>query len=161
MSNTTKIITEPGTPFVSIERTFDAPAELVLRAHTEPELLVQWMGPRYLTMTVDELDASHGGRYRYTHADPDGNAYAFRGVFHGTPSVEGGIVQTFEFEGMPGHITLEKLTFDEVGGRTTIRGLSTFQSVADRDAMVESGMETGIVEGYEQLDELLASVHAG
>ena len=150
----TEIIAEPGTPFLQITREFDAPKELLFRAHTEPDLLVQWLGPRGLTMTVDRFEVRDGGIWRYTHRDADGNDYGFHGVFHGDPSIDG-IVQTFEFEGAPGHVMLEWLTFEERDGKTTLRANSVAQSVEDRDAMVASGMETGVVEGYERLDELL------
>ena len=153
----TQIIAEPGTPFIKITREFDAPKELLFRAHTEPDLLVQWLGPRGLEMTVDRYEIRDGGTWRYIHKDAAGNEYGFHGVFHGQPSING-IVQTFEFEGAPGHVMLESLTFEERDGKTILRGNSVAQSVEARDAMVESGMETGIVEGYERLDELLATL---
>jgi uncharacterized protein YndB with AHSA1/START domain len=151
----TQIIAEPGTQQIEIIREFDAPRELVFRAHTEPDLLVRWLGPRGLTMHIDHFEARDGGRWRYTHRDADGTEYGFHGVFHGTPSVDR-IVQTFEFEGAPGHVSLESLTLEEIEGGTRLHALSVFQSVSARDAMIESGMETGITEGYERLDELIA-----
>jgi uncharacterized protein YndB with AHSA1/START domain len=152
----TQIIAEPGQPQIEITREFDAPKELLFRAHTEPDLLTQWLGPRRLTMIMDRFDARDGGLWRYIHRDTDGSEYGFHGVFHGTPSPDG-IVQTFEYEGWPGHVSLETLTFEGLdGGRTRLRNNSVFQSVADRDAMIESGMESGVNEGYEQLDELIA-----
>jgi len=151
----TQIIAEPGLPQIVITREFDAPRELLFRAHIDPALLVQWLGPRRMTMTVDHLDARDGGTWRYTHRDTDGTEYGFHGVYHGTPSPDG-IVQTFEFEGMPGHVALETLTFEEQGGRTLLHMKSIFQSVEDRDAMVQSGMESGVNEGMERLDELIA-----
>jgi uncharacterized protein YndB with AHSA1/START domain len=152
---TTQIIAEPGLPQIVITREFDAPRELLFRAHVDPELLVQWLGPRRLTTTVEQLDARHGGTWRFIHRDTDGAEYAFRGVFHGTPSPDG-IVQTWEFEGVPGHVSLETLTFEEHDGRTLLRAVATYQSVEDRDAMVQSGMEEGVNDGYERLDELSA-----
>jgi uncharacterized protein YndB with AHSA1/START domain len=154
---TTKITAEPGVPFVDIKREFEAPRDLVFRAHTDPDLLVQWLGPRRLTMAVDYFDARDGGTWRYLNRDTDGTEYGFHGVFHGTPSPDR-TVQTFEFEGAPGHVSLDTLTLEERDGRTVLRIHSVFQSVADRDAMVEGGMEQGITEGYERLDELLARV---
>lgn len=151
----TQIIAEPGTQQIEIVREFDAPRELVFRAHTEPDLLVQWLGPRGLTMHIDHFEVRNGGRWRYTHRDANGTEYGFHGVFHGTPSV-GRIVQTFEFEGAPGHVSLESRTLEEIEGGTRLHALSVFQSVSARDAMVESGMETGLTEGYERLDELIA-----
>jgi uncharacterized protein YndB with AHSA1/START domain len=152
---TTKITAEPGLPYIEFTREFDAPRDLVFRAHTDPELLVQWLGPRRLTMTVDRFDVRDGGAWRYTHRDVDGAEYGFHGVFHGTPSPDG-IVQTFEFEGAPGHVSLDRLTLEERDGRTLVRVRSVYESVQDRDAMVENGMEHGLSEGYQRLDELIA-----
>lgn len=152
---TTQIIAEPGVPQIVITREFDAPRELLFRAHTDPELLVQWLGPRALTMTIDRHDARDGGTWRFIHRDADGNEYAFHGVFHGTPSPDG-IVRTFEFEGAPGHVSLETATFEERGGRTLLRMNAVYQSVEDRDAMVQSGMEDGVNDSMERLDELVA-----
>ena len=151
---TTRITAEPGMPFIDIEREFDAPRELVFRAHTDPELLVRWLGPRRLTMVVDRLDVRDGGSWRYVHRDADGTEHGFRGVFHGEPSVDG-ILQTWEFEGFPGHVSLERLTLEEHDGRTTLRIHAAYQSVEDRDGLIASGMEGGVNEGYERLDELL------
>jgi uncharacterized protein YndB with AHSA1/START domain len=153
---TTEITAEPGTPFIDITREFAAPPELLFRAHTEPDLLVQWLGPRNLTMTVDHVDARHGGAWRYLHRAADGTEHAFRGVFHGTPSPADGIIQTFEWEGLPGHVSLEALAFEPRGDATLVRVHSVFQSVEDRDGMIQSGMAQGLNEGYERLDELLA-----
>ena len=157
--NKTEITAEPGVPLIVISRDFDAPRDLVYRAYTEPDLLVQWVGPRELTTTVDSYDVRDGGRWRYVQRDPAGNDYGFHGVFHGTPSPEG-IVQTFEYEGMPGHVMLQTTTFDERDGSTQVRVVASFQSVADRDGMVASGMERGVRDGDERLDELLATLQA-
>lgn len=156
MSKTT-IVAQPGTQQIEISREFAAPAALVLRAFTEPDLLIRWLGPRRLTMTIDQFEARNGGTYRYIHRDEAGNEYGFRGVFHGTPSLDG-IVQTFEFEGWPGHVSLESMTFEERDGKTIVRQTSVYQSVADRDSMIESGMETGLNEGFERLDEVLSEM---
>ncbi len=156
-TNGTRITAEPGSQNIVIEREFRAPRDLVFRAHTDPELLVQWLGPRRLTMTVEEYDVRDGGRYHYTHTGDDGTAHGFRGVFHGTPTPDG-ITQTFEYVGAPGHITLETLTLTEDGGVTSLRITSVCQSVEDREAMLASGMEQGVAEGYERLDELAAAL---
>jgi len=156
----TQITAEPGMPQIIITREFDAPRDLVFRAYTDPELLVQWMGPRDLTMTFDHHEARDGGRWRYVSTDAQGNEYGFHGVFHGTPSPDG-TVQTFEFEGMPGHVALETLTLAERDGRTLVRTVSSFQSVEDRDGMVASGMERGVHESHERLGELLTTLQAG
>lgn len=153
----TTITAEPGLPFISMSRTFKAPRELVYRAHVDPDLLVQWLGPRDLTMTIDRHEIRDGGVWRFVHRDADGNEHWFRGVYHGEPSPDQ-IVRTFEYEGTPGHVSLEWATFDEVDGRTTLRMNSVFQSVAARDAMIESGMEHGVNDSMERLEALLASL---
>ena len=159
MMATTRIDARPGLPFIDMTREFAAPRELIYRAHTDPELLAQWIGPRRLTTTVVRYDVRDGGTWRFVQRDQDGSEYGFHGVFHGNPSPEG-IVQTFEFDGAPGHVSLDALAFDEQDGRTTLRVHSVFQSVEARDAMVSAGMETGVQEGYERLDELVERVLA-
>ena len=155
-TNTTEITSDPDVPLVRITREFDAPPEKVFRAHTDPELVVQWLGPRGLVMTVDHYDCRTGGAYRYFHADGEGNQYGFHGSFHEVRPTEL-IVQTFTFEGVPDGVALEKLVFEDLGdGRTRLKATSLVDSFADRDAFVASGMEEGVREGYERLDELLA-----
>jgi uncharacterized protein YndB with AHSA1/START domain len=151
----TLIVAEPGVPQIVITREFDAPRELLFRAHTDPELYAQWLGPRALTMTIDRLDARDGGTWRYVHRDAGANEYGFHGVYHGTPSPDG-IVRTFEFEGMPGHVSLNTITFEEHDGRILLRQNAVFQSVEDRDGMLQSGMEHGVNDSMERLDELIA-----
>lgn len=157
MSGKTIVTAEPGTPIVHVTREVDAPRDLVFRAHTDPDLLVRWLGPRRLRMRIDRFEARDGGRYRYIHSEPDGTEYGFRGVFHGDPSPDQ-TVQTFEFEGWPGNVSLDTLRLEGRGGRTVIHVTSVFQSIEARDGMVASGMETGIDEGYERLDELLVAL---
>jgi uncharacterized protein YndB with AHSA1/START domain len=152
---TMKVTAEPGTPYIDTAREFAAPRELIYRAHTEPGLLTQWLGPRKYAMKVERWDPRDGGAWRFTHSDDAGNEFGFHGVFHGTPSPDG-IVQTFEFEGAPGHVSLESLTLEERNGRTIVRTHSVYQSVEDRDAMLNSGMADGMNDGYQRLDELLA-----
>jgi uncharacterized protein YndB with AHSA1/START domain len=152
---TTRITTEPGVPFIDIEREFDAPRELVYRAYTEPELLVQWLGPRKYAMTVERWEPRDGGAWRYSHRDGDGNVWGFHGVFHGEPSPDQ-MIQTFEFEGAPGHVSLETLRLEERDGRTIVRTHSVYQSVEARDAMAASGMAEGMNDGFLRLEELLA-----
>ena len=151
----TRIDAPAGVPFIEMTREFDASRDLVFRAYTDPELLVQWLGPRAYTMTIDTYEPRDGGKWRYVHSDADGNAWGFHGVFHGEQTPDG-MLQTFEFEGAPGHVSLERLTLEERDGRTIARTHSVYQSVEARDAMVESGMEDGVNDGYERLDELLA-----
>ena len=150
----TQIIAEPGIPQIVVTREFDAPRDLLFRAHTDPELLVRWLGPRTLTMTIDHFDVRAGGTWRYISRDADGNEFGFHGVFHGTPSPDG-VVQTFEFEGMPGHVSLQTLAFEEHGGKTLLRQNAVFQSVEDRDGMLQSGMAEGVNDSMERLDELI------
>ena len=155
----TRIVAEPGTHQIEITREFDAPRELLFRAFTEPDLLVQWLGPRNLTMTVDRYEVRNGGLWRLVHSDVDGNDYGFHGVFHNDPSPDG-IVRTFEFEGAPGHVCLETATFEERNGATLLREISVYQSVADRDAMVQSGMESGVNDSMDRLAVLLSRLKA-
>jgi uncharacterized protein YndB with AHSA1/START domain len=158
MSKTT-ITAEPGIPQIIITREFDAPRDLVFRAHTDPDLLVQWLGPRDLTTAIDRYEVRDGGTWRYVQTDAEGNTYGFHGVFHGDPSPDA-IVQTFEFEGTPGHVCLQTAAFAERDSKTLLRTVSAFQSVEDRDAMVASGMERGVHDSGERLAELLARLQA-
>lgn len=156
---TTEIKAPEGLPFVDISRTFKASPDLLFRAHSEPDLLVRWLGPRRFTMIVDHYECRDGGSWRYIHRDADGNEYGFHGVFHGAQSSDG-MTQTFEFEGAPGHVSLDRLTFEERGDETVLHVHTVFQTVEARDAMVASGMESGMNDGYARLDELVASMLA-
>ncbi len=154
--NKTTVIAEPGKQDVVITREFDAPRELVFKAHTDPKLYVQWLGPRGYEMVLDAFEPYSGGRYRYIHKDQNGNEFGFHGVFHEIS--EDLMIQTFEFEGLPekGHVTLDSMRLESLpGNRTRITLQSLFRSVEDRDGMVQSGMEHGMREGYERLDEVL------
>ena len=151
----TRITAEPGVPFIDVSREFDAPRDLIFRAHTDPELVVQWMGPGRFAMTVERWEVQHGGAWRYIQRDADGNEWGFHGVFHGPASLDG-LTQTFEFEGAPGHISLGTVTFEEHNGRTVTHVHSVYQSVEDRDATLASGMADGMNAGYDRLDHLIA-----
>lgn len=153
--SSTQIDAPAGVPFIDITREFDAPRDLVFRAYTDPELLVQWLGPRKYKMTIDKYDLRDGGQWRYVHSDEDGNAWGFHGVFHG-PQTPDGMLQTFEFEGAPGHVSLESLVLEERDGKTIVRNHAVYQSVEARNAMAESGMEEGMNDGFDRLDDLLA-----
>ncbi|MHB1928651.1 MAG: SRPBCC family protein [Acidimicrobiales bacterium] len=155
----TEVDVPAGIPQVVVTRAFDAPAELVVRAHLDPELLVQWLGPRELAMTVDRYEVRDGGRWRYVQRDPEGHEHGFHGVFHGEPSTSG-IVQTFEYEGVPGHVKLDTTTFEERDGKTLVRTISCFACLEDRDGMVASGMERGVVDSGDRLDALLATLQS-
>ena len=157
--NKTIITAEPGKQEVIITREFDAPRELVFKAHTDPQLYVQWLGPRGYEMVLNTFEPYSGGRYRYIHKDTNGNEFGFHGVFHEIS--EERMIQTFEFEGLPegGHVTLDTMRLETLpGNRTRVTIQSLFQSVSDRDGMVQSGMERGVNEGYERLDEILAKL---
>jgi uncharacterized protein YndB with AHSA1/START domain len=151
----TRIEVDPDVPLVRIIREFEAPPDKVFRAHVEPELVAQWLGPRDLEMRVEEWNCRRGGAYRYVHTR-DGEEYWFHGSFHDVHPNES-IVQTFTFEGMPHGVALEKITIEDLGGgRCRLVATSLVDSFEDRDAFVASGMEVGVREGYERLDELLA-----
>ena len=155
-----KVTAEQGLPFVDTERELDAPRELVFRCFAEPELLTQWLGPQRLEMRIDEFDFRDGGRYRYAHIEENGTEYGFHGVFHG-PQTPDSMLQTFEFDGAPGHVSLDHMELVDLGnGRTLARSHSVFQTVEARDAMVESGMADGMEGGFQKLDELLARLRA-
>jgi uncharacterized protein YndB with AHSA1/START domain len=155
MSDPTQIIVDPDVPLVRIIREFDAPPAAVFRAHVEPELVVQWLGPRGYEMKVDHYDCRTGGSYRYVHIDGE-NEYGFRGSFHEVRPNEL-IIQTFTYEGMPDGVALEKLVLEDIGdGRTRLTGTSLVDTFEGRDGFVASGMEQGVREGYQRLDELLA-----
>jgi len=151
----TEITVDPDVPLVRITREFDAPPEKVFRAHTDPALLVQWLGPRGVEMKVDHFDCRTGGSYRYVHTS-GGEEYGFHGSFHEVRPSEV-IVQTFTFEGVPDGVALERLVLEDLGeGRTRLTATSLVDTFEGRDAFVASGMEYGVREGYERLDELLA-----
>src|SRR5689334_2496200 len=151
--NPTTITAQPGTPYIDVVREFDAPPELVFRAHTDPELVARWLGPRGMQTDVLELDARTGGGYRYVHRGRDGE-FRFRGVFH-TVVPDKLIVQTFEYEGMPEHVSLETTRLEGTGGRTRLTMHHVFGSVEERDEMVAAGMENGVRDAMERLAEVL------
>ena len=152
----TEITVDPDIPLVRITREFDAPPEKVFRAHTDPDLVVQWLGPRRYEMRIDHHDCRTGGSYRYLHVGDDGIEFGFHGSFHEVRPSEV-IVQTFTYEGQPDGVALERLVLEDLGdGRTRLTATSLVDSFEARDAFVASGMEDGIRESYERLDELLA-----
>jgi uncharacterized protein YndB with AHSA1/START domain len=153
----TRIIAEPRKQEVIITRVFDAPRNLVFKAYTDPNLIPQWWGPKRFTTTIDKMDVKPGGLWRFVQRDTAGNEYAFHGVYHEILSPER-LVDTFEFEGMPGHVSLETLTLEEIGGKTKVTGRSVFQTVEDRNDMLKSGMEEGVFETMDRLAELLGKL---
>ena len=158
MTNSLKIDVPDGVPFIDFEREFDAPVEAVFRAHKEPDLLKEWMGPREYTSDIEVYEFKTGGRWRYVQRNEAGEAYAFNGVFHVVRENEFAI-QTFEFEMVPDVVSIESLTFEDLGeGRSRVRGHATYPSLEARDGMAQSGMESGMSDGYQRLDDLLARV---
>lgn len=153
--NALKLTVPDGVPFIDYERSFDFPVAEVFRAHADPELLAQWLGPRGTNVAVEHYDFRTGGSYLYRHTGPDGVTYAFSGVFH-TVRENDFAVQTFEFSGYPDVVSMEFLTFEDLGGgRCRLRAHSVYPSQEARDGMAASGMESGLSEGYERLEELL------
>lgn len=163
MSTTTKheteIVADPHVPAIRITRAFDAPPSAVFRAHVDPDLVVRWLGPHGTTMEIDHYDCRTGGSYRYHHV-VDGETYSFFGSFHEVRPDEA-IVQTFTYEGMPDSVALERLELTDLGdGRTRLVATSIGESFEARDALIASGMEQGVVESYQRLDEVLPGLAA-
>ena len=151
------IAAEPGGREIIVTAMYDAPREKVWRAYTEPDLIKQWWGPRHLTTVIDKMEVRPGGLWRFVQKDPDGNEYGFHGVYHEVSPPER-IIQTFEFEGMPGHVSLETTRLEERDGKTMVTAIAVFETVEDRDGMISSGMEKGVNEGAERLAELLVRI---
>jgi uncharacterized protein YndB with AHSA1/START domain len=149
------LVTTPTEREIHIERVLDAPRDRVFAAYTDPELIPQWWGPRRTTTVVEELDARTGGGWRFLMRDEDGSEIVFRGIFREVTAPER-IVQTFEWDGMPGYVSVETANFEDLGDRTRIVSTSIFHTPEERDGMLESGMETGMNETFARLDELLA-----
>ncbi|MFC5730219.1 MULTISPECIES: SRPBCC family protein [Nocardioides] len=151
-----RIEADPELPTVRITRSFDAPLPLVYRAWTDPELVAQWLGPRSIDMEIETWDLRTGGEYRYTARRDDEELAHFYGSFHKVVPNER-ITQTWGFDEMPDAVSLETATFTDLGdGRTEVDILSVVFSMEERAAMLASGMEVGINEGYAKLDEILA-----
>ena len=155
LQDATTLVAEPGRQEIVLRRVLDAPRELVFKTMTDPSLIPNWWGPNGLTTVVEKMDVRPGGAWRFVQRDPDGNEFAFNGVYHQVLPPER-LVYTFEFEGVPGHVLLETVTFEELDGKTRLTDRSVFQTVEDRDAMVQSGMESGAKETMDRLAELLA-----
>lgn len=152
------LIAEPGQLDLQMSREFNAPRELVFKAFIDPALVAQWWGEGGTTV-VDKLDAKMGGLWRFVQQGSDGNEYAFRGVFHEVTTPER-LVYTFEFEAMPGHILLETMTFEDLGGKTRIIDSAIYQTLEDRDGMIAMGMEDGAELSWDNLEELMERLSA-
>ena len=161
MSTTTNALTvtaPEGVQYVDFVREFDAPVAAVFRAHAEPDLIKQWLGPDGYDVEIEHFSFVTGGGYRYIHRAPDGEEYAFNGVFHVVRPNDFAI-QTFEYEGFPDAVSIESMRFEDLGnGRTRLVGHSVYPSQEARDGMVSSGMERGMTEGYNRLDQLLTTL---
>ncbi|OGW17836.1 MAG: hypothetical protein A2X56_13540 [Nitrospirae bacterium GWC2_57_13] len=156
----TRVIAEPGKQEVVITRVFDAPRDIVFKAYTDPNRIPQWWGPKRFTTAIDKMDVRRGGIWRFIQHDAEGREYAFHGVYHEVRSPVR-LVQTFEFEGTPGQVSLETATFEEQNGRTRVTNRSVFQSVEDRDEMLKEGMEEGVTETMDRLAEVVAKAGIG
>jgi uncharacterized protein YndB with AHSA1/START domain len=150
----TVINTPAGTPFVEVTREFVATPAQLFKIMTDRDLVAEWLGPRDLEATVEEYDVRPGGTYRYIHRDDSGE-YAFRGVFH-TVEQDKLVIQTFEWEGAPGEVCLEKMTLEPTENGVRLHQRSVFPSVDARDQSIEYGMESGINDSMDRLAELLA-----
>jgi uncharacterized protein YndB with AHSA1/START domain len=152
-----EFVAVPGKPEIVVTCTLDAPRERVFKLYTDPTLIAQWWGPKIYTNIIDKLDAQPGGQWRILQRDEKGNTYGFHGVYHAIVPPEW-LVRTFEYEGAPGQVLLETLTFEALGNRTRLTDQSIFQSVADRDAMLAEDCESGSTESMNNLAELLAKI---
>lgn len=150
------IVTMPSEREVRVVRTFQAPRERVFAAYTDPELIPKWWGPYGTTAIVDLLEPWVGGRWRFVVQDPLGGENGFRGVLREFVVPER-LVWTFEWEGNPGHVSIDSTTFENLGDRTRIDAVSLFHTQEERDSMLDAGMETGLNETYARLDALLGA----
>lgn len=148
-------LTTPSERVIHVERVFDAPRERVFAAYTDPRLIPEWWGPHGTTTVVEEMDVRAGGKWRFVGQDSAGGEAAFRGVYREVTAPER-IVQTFEWEGMPGYVSVDTATFEDLGDRTRVVTTSVFHTPEERDGMLESGMERGMNETFDRLDALLA-----
>ncbi len=139
---------------IQITREFDAPRELVFEAHSKPEHMRNWWGPRRYEITVCEIDFRPGGKWRVVHRGADGEEFGFHGEYHEIVPPER-ITWTFEFEGAPGNVSIETARFEERDGKTLLTATAAYPSIEARDAVVNSGMETGAAETYDRLAEYL------
>jgi uncharacterized protein YndB with AHSA1/START domain len=152
-------VTTPSDREIVMTRVFDAPRDLVFEAHTSCEHMSHWWGPRKYEVASCEIDFRPGGAWRIVHRGPEGEGPGFRGEFREIVPPER-IVWTFEWEGMPGHVSVDTLTLEERDGKTTLTARSVFDTVEDRDGMLQSGMEEGAAETYDRLDEYLDVIRA-
>ena len=150
------IVTTPAEREIRIERGFDAPRDLVWRAFTDPKLIAQWWG-RGNILVVERMEVERGGHWRFEEHAPDG-VHGFEGRFREVTPPDR-LVQTFEWDGMPGHVIVETATFEDLGdGRTKVVNVSLFHTREERDGMLQSGMEEGLNQSYLALDRMLETL---
>jgi uncharacterized protein YndB with AHSA1/START domain len=152
MSNV-DLVAEPGKQMIVITQIFDAPRDLVWKIYKNPELLSKWWGPKMLKTDVEKMEVKTGGSWRVVQQDPEGNKFGFHGVYHDVQPYQ--VTRTMEWEGMPGHVLLESVKMEEIDGKTKVTNNTVFQSVEDRDGMIETGMKDGVMESYDRFVELL------
>ena len=155
--NKTQFSIPPGKQEIIMTRAFNAPRQRVFAAYTDPTLIPEWWGPRRYTTVVDRMEVKKGGVWRYVQRSPQGEEFAFNGVYHEITAPER-LINTFEFEGLPGHVGLVITTFEEQDGKTTLVEKSVFPSIEDRDGAIASGMEGGAIETMDRFEEVLAKV---
>ncbi len=149
-------VAKQGEREIRAERTFDAPRDRVFATYLDPELIPQWWGPRGTTAIVELMEPRTGGDWRFRTQNSDGSEIVFRGTYREVSAPER-IVQTFEWDGMPGYVSVDSAEFEDLGdGRTRIVTTSTFFASEERDGMLDSGMEGGMGETFDRLEELLA-----
>jgi uncharacterized protein YndB with AHSA1/START domain len=155
--SSTLTVSLPSDTEIVLTREFDAARELVFRAFSSCDHLKHWWGQAGSTITECRMEFRPGGAWRMVERDAGGQEWGFRGEIREVVAPEK-IVQTFEFEGMPGHVSVETLVLQDLGGtRTRLVTTSVFSSVEDRDGMIQSGMEKGASESYDRLAAYLAS----
>jgi uncharacterized protein YndB with AHSA1/START domain len=154
------MVTTPSDREIVMTRVFDAPRDLVFEAHSSCEHMSRWWGPRRYEVASCEIDFRPGGAWRMVHRGGDGTEHGFHGEFREIVRPER-IVWTFEYEGMPGHVSVDTLTLEEQDGKTTLTATSVFDSVEDRDGMLQSGMEEGAAETWDRLAEYLEVLKPG
>ena len=155
--NNKLVLTTPSDKEVLLTRVVNAPPDVAFKAFTDPELIPKWWGPRDMTTTVDKMEVRPGGKWRFIQHDQQGKEFAFNGEYSEVvPNQK--IVNTFEFEPMAGHISVEHITFQEMDGKTKVTDLVKYDSKADRDGMLQTGMEEGAAETWDRFEELLAEM---
>jgi uncharacterized protein YndB with AHSA1/START domain len=151
-------VSTPTDTEILMTRVFEAPRDLVFEAHSSCEHMTNWWGPRKYEVASCDIDFRPGGKWRIVHRGPgDEEDQGFRGEFRDIVRPER-IVWTFEWEGLPGHISVETLTLEESDGKTTLTARSVWDNTQDRDGMLQSGMEEGAAETYDRLDEYLETL---